>query len=70
MDDAAIWFGLLLLAGVGYAATRFNPAVFYWRKRLTRLAVIAVLCFGIIYALGFFAAPLLPTVATSRTSGG
>jgi hypothetical protein len=70
MDDAAIWLLLLLLAGAGYAATRFNPAVFYWRKTLTRLAVAAIFGFGVLLALGFLAAPLLPPVLSSKAIGG
>ena len=70
MPEAALWLGLLVLAVVGVAVTRFNPAVTYSRVTLIRLAFVAVLVIGIVLMLGFFDAPGITESGVFNADGG
>jgi hypothetical protein len=70
MSELGLWLGLLLLAVVGGAAARFNPAVSYQRGTLIRLAFVAVLVIGAVLMFGFFDAPTLTRSGVFNINGG
>ncbi len=70
MSEIAVWLGLLLLAFVGAAVARFNPAVTYSRVTLIRLMVVAVLVIGIVLMLGFYDAPAMTGSGVFNVDGG
>jgi hypothetical protein len=70
MSDLGLWLLLLLAAGAGLAATRFNPAIMYSRSTLIGLAVLVVVVLGAVLMLGFFGPPSQTLSGVFNTDGG
>jgi Na+/H+ antiporter NhaC len=70
MSDIAWWLILPLLALLGLAVTRFNPAIMYSRSTLFGLGVLAVVVLGAVLMLGFFGPPSQTLSGVYNPDGG